>query len=165
MDSYNTESWKDIPGYEGLYKLSNFGRVKNKVNYIMKIGLDSQGYQIISLFKKGEKKLYRLSRLVWEAFCGDIPVNYQINHKNYIRYDNRLENLECITQLENIDYSKERISEANKNGNPKIKACDVLEIRKKYKTNKFTQIELAEQYGIKRSALSNIVNYVSWKHI
>lgn len=65
------------------------------------------GYRRISLYTEanGTKKTLLVHRLVWEAFNGPIPEGLEINHKNRNRSDNRLENLELLTHLENMRYS------------------------------------------------------------
>jgi hypothetical protein len=99
------EIWKDVKGYEGIYQVSNIGRVKNlKFNKekILKLYL-SHGYYRISLGKDG-KNIYRaVSQLVAEAFLGHNPCGMKlvIDHINDIKTDNRVENLQIVTQREN----------------------------------------------------------------
>lgn len=65
------------------------------------------GYQMIGLYygTSESRKKHLVHRLVWEAFNGPIPEGLEINHKNRNRADNRLENLELLTHLENMRYS------------------------------------------------------------
>lgn len=95
------EEWKEIPGYEGLYKVSNFGSIKNKNNIQMKPQLSKQGYYKITLYKN-KKKTYFIHRLVLLAFVGQS--NLQVNHKNFNKIDNSLVNLEYVTPIENIHH-------------------------------------------------------------
>lgn len=111
------EIWKDIIGYEGLYQISNLGQVKsimfrNKMTFFqrdktLKLYTNKlNGYQYVSLSKNNKKKTFRVHRLVMEAFnpvnkIKGYDKNYTINHKNGIKTDNRLENLEWCTQSEN----------------------------------------------------------------
>jgi hypothetical protein len=107
--SMGKEIWKDIPKYEGYYQISNFGRVKSlKRKYrlkekILKLVNDSKGYFQIYLCKDNKNKFMFIHRLVLLAFVG--KSNLECNHKNFIRSDNRLENLEYVTAKENIQYS------------------------------------------------------------
>lgn len=106
MNIENKEVWKDVLGYEGLYKVSNLGRVKSLINNerILSPSHSLNGYRQIKLSKSGNIKCHFVHRLVWSAFNGEIPDKLVINHLNEVRDDNRLENLECITVQQNNTY-------------------------------------------------------------
>lgn len=123
MDNFVTEKeiWKDIPNYEG-YQVSNLGRVKSLKRprglkeKILKPLID-KGYYQVALWKNSIAKFYKVHRLVWEVFNGQIPENMQVNHINEIKIDNRLENLNLMTPKENSNWGtrNERCAEALKN--------------------------------------------------
>jgi len=108
------EIFKDIKWYEWLYQVSNLWNVKSleriKKNHsktqkvpekIRKIADNWHWYKFISLYKNNkEKKLY-IHRLVWFAFIDNPKNKPQINHKNWIKSDNRVENLEWCNNSEN----------------------------------------------------------------
>lgn len=114
MKNLGNEIWKDIPGYEGLYQVSNLGRVKS-LNYnhtgkpkILKQTKNKNGYYGLGLWKNGEGVYKRVNRLVAETFIPN-PLNLpQVNHKNLDRTDNRVDNLEWITCKDNIRYSNSK---------------------------------------------------------
>ena len=109
MSEENKIIWKDIPGYEGLYKVSNTGKIFSVVtNRELSVIQKKDGYTCISLCDKDHnKKQYRIHQLVAKAFIPN-PNNYPfINHKNEIKNDNRVENLERCTDLENKHHAIE----------------------------------------------------------
>lgn len=99
------EIWKDVIGYEGLYKVSNLGNVMNlKRNKILKLR-KRMGYNSVILYKNNEPKSQRVHRLVGFAFIPNPFNKPQINHKNGIKDDNRVENLEWVTLSENRQHA------------------------------------------------------------
>lgn len=118
--SKEQEIWKDISGYEGIYQVSNFGRVKSlerhNVNSVrqlrivkekyLKVFYNLFDYRIVSLYCKSKgAKTHTIHRLVAEAFIPNPENKAQINHINGIRNDNRIENLEWVTPSENTKHS------------------------------------------------------------
>lgn len=119
------EEWRDVVGYEGLYRVSNLGRVKS-LNYnhtgeerLLSLKPNKGGYIVIKLYKKGEKEYFLVHRLVAEAFIpnpDNLPeVNHIIDDFEH-RSDNRVENLEWCTKDYNINYGthNEKLSKAKK---------------------------------------------------
>lgn len=116
------EIWKDIPEYEGLYQVSDLGRVRS-LNYnqtgeikLLKQSTNKKGYKQISLYKNGKEKKYRVHRLVAIAFLPN-PNNYkEVNHKDECKSNNNMNNLEWCTREYNINYGtvRKRISESKK---------------------------------------------------
>ena len=111
------EIWKDIEGYEGLYQVSNLGRIKSlqrtitdkngKVKTIketlMKHNTDDKGYKYVFLSKNNTKKFSRVHKLIAQAFIPN-PLNLpEIDHINTIQDDNRIENLRWCTHKENMN--------------------------------------------------------------
>jgi len=108
------EQWKDIKDYEGYYQISNFGNVRSLDREVMNGGVlrrlkgkpmklltDKSGYKHIDISKDGKRKSLLVHRLIAQAFIGDIE-DYVINHKNNLPYDNRIDNLELVSQRENV---------------------------------------------------------------
>ena len=105
------EIWKDIQGYEGLYMVSNLGRVKS-LNYhrtgkerIMKPSDNGHGYLFVVLCKDGKDKNCRINRLVAQAFLPNPNNLPEVNHKDENPKNNRVENLEWCSRQYNVDYS------------------------------------------------------------
>ena len=106
------EIWKSIPNYEGLYEVSNLGNVKslsrkvfNNKYYritkdkLLKPGISSGGYPLVVLCKNNSKKTRTVHQLVAESFLGHTPCGYTlvVDHINDVRNDNRVENLQVVT--------------------------------------------------------------------
>lgn len=98
--------WKDIFGYEGLYRISNYGDVFSlKSNKTLKPETLERGYLRIGLNKEGKRKRFLIHRLVMCAFVEykDYP-EYEVNHKDMNTQNNFIENLEWTTNKENSDH-------------------------------------------------------------
>lgn len=99
------EEWKDVAGFENIYQVSNWGRIRRhfltKGFKILSPMLNIDGYRQVCLSVKCTKKYFRVCRLVAQAFIKN-PGNKQfINHKNKKRDDDRVDNLEWCTGVEN----------------------------------------------------------------
>ena len=110
------EIWKDVVGYEGLYQVSNFGRIKSLPKLhnsthpyvtkerILKFFPNKDGYWLVDLYKNKQKKHHQVHRLVAIAFIPNPMGKPEINHLNEVITDNRVENLEWATRTENNNY-------------------------------------------------------------
>lgn len=168
------EIWEDIIGYEGRYQISNFGNLKSCSREMVtptgqkfmskescpKLQNDKDGYRQYNLGKSGKQKTYRIHRLVALHFISNPENKEQVNHKNGIKYDNRVENLEWATASENERHS-------HKNGYKKnIKKCVDAMVKKNQKLvlNLETGIfyedtkDAADSFHLSRSTL---INYLS----
>ena len=103
------EEWKPIDGFEGLYEISSYGRVKSFKVYqsgkILKPSPDLNGYLRLSLAKEGKNKYVNVHRLVAEAFLPRISGKTCVNHIDGNKANNRLDNLEWCTYSENIKHA------------------------------------------------------------
>jgi hypothetical protein len=115
------EIWQDIKGYEDLYQISNLGRVKsmsrwvtngdNQYKYIhetirkIQINKLRYGYCEISLYKCSHAKRFKIHRLVAEAFIDNPNNKLEVNHKDGIKLNNCVDNLEWVTSKENKEHA------------------------------------------------------------
>jgi len=105
------EIWKDVVGYEGLYQVSSLGRVKsnwyNRIKYLT-LNIDAKNYYNVRLYKNGKGTTFVVQKLVAIAFLNHNPCGYDliIDHIDGDRKNNRLNNLQLITQRENVTRGK-----------------------------------------------------------
>lgn len=111
------EFWKEIKGYEGLYQVSNYGRVKSLYwnnERIMKTAKGKDGYLLVQLWKNKKGKMYSVHRLVAQAFIpnpDNLPI---INHKDEKPSNNHVENLEWCDYIYNNNYGTTKQRRADK---------------------------------------------------
>lgn len=175
--------WKDIIGYKGYYQLSNKGEVKSlkrviirKDNkpyttkeLIMKLSVRPNGYIMVRLTNKYKKSNWKLvHRLVAETFIEKKEYQNVVNHKNGIKSDNSVENLEWTTILENNRHAFRMGLKKGKKGIEhnycKLTEQQVFDIVKKYSDGK-TYKNIAIQYNISETAVFDILTGASWQHL
>ena len=181
----DTEIFLPIKGYEGIYEISNQGRVKSldridcrgqrRGKIIMRLSNDSDGYQIVSLAKERKKLTHKVHRLVAQAFIPPIDGKNQINHLDGDKKNNHVKNLMWCTNQENQAHSREtglhpEIAETHKCAtltNEQVlnivkETGSHIEVAKKYNTNPLIvcRIKIGKTWG----SVTGIV-YKQKKHI
>lgn len=156
------EIWKDIEGYEGLYQVSNLGRVKRlkgkyrKSERILKQGINKQGYLLVCLCKDNTHKMGRVHRLVAQAFIPNSENKPQVNHIDEDKTNNNVDNIEWMTAKENNNHGSRNVRSAISKGT-KIKAIDIAT----GECNEYYSIhECARELGLSHS---NILKYLKGK--
>jgi len=174
------EKWIWIKGYEGLYKISNQGRIKsfnynnnNKINWKRKTGKirksnkTTYGYSVITLSKIGVNKTFSLSRLVAKHYILNQENKPQINHKDGNKENNCYKNLEWVTPSENQLHRYRVLFKKSLSGEKhpmaKLTWNEVIKIRTMYKDNKYSYSKLAKLFHIKPVTVFDIIKFKHWK--
>lgn len=187
IENLDGEIWKDIVGYEGFYQVSNLGRIKtldrinklpNKVEYIsireslMKIKTTKNGYSTIKLYNNstGKSKEYFVHKLVLIMFSPNPENKLEGNHKNGIKSDNTLENLEWCTRAENNRHAIETGLLVARKGsevyNAKLNEEKIALIRRFYRRfPKTKQRDFSKRIEICHKQLNSILKNRTWKHV
>ena len=159
------EEWLDIKDYEGLYQVSNMGRVRRIPNgkiKIFKIAEKYSSYQTAHLSKNGVSKICKVHRLVAQAFIPNPENKPSVNHIDVNKWNNRADNLEWVDQKENtlhaIRLGLRDYHQPNKNCR-KLTPEDVRYIRKNYKRGdkEFVQKALARKFGVTKNSIYQII--------
>ena len=173
--NFNTEQWKPVVGYEGLYEVSSYGRVircarttfrNNKpVNLRQKIlaqTKNEKGYPQVTLVKDSKRTTIKVHRLVALAFVENPENKPEVNHINENKEDNRAINLEWVTRTENMTRGtvQERISKNGLNkGIVGVKAIHLTTGEELY----FSSLKEAEEEGFSSSLISRSCRN-KWSH-
>lgn len=164
------EIFKDIKGFEGLYKVSSLGRVYSLIsNKYLKFGHTKTGYQFVALRKNNKTNQQYVHRLVAFTFLASIKNKNEINHIDGDKTNNNKENVEWVSHKENMAHA------GTLKLMPRGESCSwsilsksqVLWIRKNYipRDKLFSGRAIAKRLGIDFKLVSSIVNRNIWKHI
>ena len=161
------EIFYDIHGYEGLYQVSNLGNVKSlRNNKILKSRKNRYGYLYVVFSVNMARKTFSVHGLVAKVFIENKENKLEVNHKNGIKTDNRVENLEWCTLQENHRHARDNglTIAGEKNGSSKLKWEEVEQIRREYiKGSAVTgTYGLAKKYNVSQYCIYRIVIGKNW---
>jgi hypothetical protein len=174
------EKWAPFCAEAPHYQVSSTGRVRGLARLVRhpkglrmvqereyKIGVGPHGYNYISLFIGTKNRTFLIHRLVASVFISPPPDGLEVNHKNGIKTDNRVENLEWVTARENLLHKTRVLGHGIGEAvwTAKLKPAQVLEIRTRYAAGGISQEKLAEDYGVKQTVISDIILRKIWKHV
>lgn len=170
------EIWKAIKGYEGLYEVSNEGNVRSldatvpygqfhsrsRKGRIMHQPSSSNGYKQVALSKNGVAKIYRVHRLVAEAFLSNPLGLPEVNHKDEDKTNNRASNLEWCSRKYNNNYGN-KPPRGSRNPMAKLTSDQVAAIRERRENGELLQA-IADDYGISINHVCNIAKGKRWNY-
>lgn len=179
------EIWKPIVGFENEYEVSSQGRVRSltktvlarggktavKKGQIRLLGYDKDGYLRLGLYRKQKGYYKRVNRLVATAFINNPENKPLVNHKNGIKVDNNVNNLEWATESENMRHAHDtglKNSDHTKGEKcifSKLKESDVIEIRKSYNKKTCNYKKLADKYQVSQGTISLLIRGLIWSHV
>lgn len=166
------EKWRDIPGYEGLYSVSDMGRVKSykriKSGKIMRQQTrKNHPYLMLQLRKDKLYKHFLVHRLVAMAFLANDSNLPEVNHRDCNARNNSLKNLEWISSSDNTKHSfthGKADHRGEKNSNAKLNESIVLDIRNKHDIG-YSYSKIADMFNISKSTVAYIIQGKTWKNI
>lgn len=165
------EVWRPVVGYEGLYEVSNVGRLRNlgrrRVPRIRGHFIEG-GYPQVVLYRKGQARTDKVHRIVAAAFIGPRPVAHQVNHIDGVKTNNAATNLEYVTPLQNIRHAQAlgllhtdpQKVRGERNGKARLTEAAVREIRRLRPTTSAT--EIAARLGVHRATVDDVVKGRRW---
>ena len=174
IEDLPNEIWRDVVGYEGIYQVSNMGRMKSiiwRCARLINPCLHTGGYLILGLYKDGKRRNHYLHVLVAQAFIPNPDNKLQINHIDGDKTNNHVENLEWTTRKENIQHSWKiglRISrKGTANKNSKLTSEQVHYIRSHYvhHSRKFGSRALSKMFNVDPETILNVVKYKTYKDV
>lgn len=174
------EIWKDIDGFEGLYKVSNLGRVKSLERLVKHSATskrltkdrilksnNNKRYQTVVLCDRVKKTTFLVHRLVGIMFIPNENNYSEINHKNGIKSDNRMSNLEWCSRSQNEQHAYDNgltTTHSENHHSSKLTNSDIPKIKELLSCG-LKQREIAKIFNVSESTISVIKRVVKWKHI
>ncbi len=160
------EEWCRVRGWP--YDVSSLGRVRRlETGKILQPVLTKLGYPRVSLSMSGRVTVFYVHHLVLEAFLEARPAGQEANHLNGNKTDNRPENLEWVTGLENKAhaYAIGLTPHGILNGHAKLTESDVHRIRRLLAKHIMSQREIAGIYGVDQGSISHIATGATWPRL
>lgn len=173
--------WRPVLGFEDCYAVSNEGQVARIATYganprkvwkLLAPRPKRDGYVTFHLSRNGKSSDPLAHRLVWEAFNGPILEGFEINHKDSVRPNCRLDNLELMTRSQNVAYGfshngrppANNPSPGIRNGSAKLTDFDIPIIRSRGSAGE-RYIDIANDYGVSNTAIGFIIRGKTWRHV
>ncbi len=157
------EEWRNVVRYEGVYEVSNLGRVRRigpgrgvRIGHVRCLVPNPKGYPTVGLNDGDRQETFRVHSLVAAAFLGPCPPGHEVNHIDRNRANCRLSNLEYTTHRDNVAHSANAGVFAKK-----MTPAAVREIR----ASTASTMALAKRFGVGRKTIRDIVLRRTWGHL
>lgn len=173
------EIWKPVVGWEGLYEVSNLGRVRSVARVVIRsngwplpvrekilVGAVSHGgYKTVILSRGNASATFQVHTLVADAFHGPRPVGAQIRHLDGKKANNSSDNIRYGTSQENHQDKilHGTVALGERNGKSKLTAAIVLELRQRYAAGDISYKKLGDEYGIPERTVAGAVGGDTWR--
>lgn len=174
--------FKPVNGYEGFYEVSSLGKVKSlpkmkltqwglrltKERMLKVTTFHPQGYRFVTLIKEGKRKSHSVHRLVATAFIANINKFPQLNHKDTIKDNNIVDNLEwCTNSFNQLHAFKYGLQDNHGSNHPRAKTVEdeVLKIREIKAGYNLTNREIGQLFGLSKCNVQQIVSRATWTHL
>jgi NUMOD4 motif/HNH endonuclease/Sigma-70, region 4 len=174
------ERWKSIEGFEGLYEVSDEGRVRSlprvvpfRVYFFRSVRggpkaltLDKDGYLAVSLSKLGVPYVRKVHRLVADAFLERSEFDEDVNHKDACKTNNHWRNLEWCTHKENGEHAAltDLMAFGSRHGMAKLTEADIPVIRQLFYRG-WTYRSIAENYEVSQATVSDVIRGKTWVRV
>lgn len=169
------EEWRDVEGFNGLYQVSNYGRVRSldrvvkRKGYVLQKGKvlspakSSTGYMVVQLTGINHKRVnVSVHRLVAKAFCKQEDGANEVNHKNGKKDDNRAENLEWCTHRQNVKHRYDVLGQ--KADCRKLRKLTNNQVKDVRESNEGLR-SLARKYGVTLRVIRAIKNRETYREV
>lgn len=160
VGNFMKEIWRDVQGYNGYYKISNIGNVMGRSGNILKPAINKDGYKKVIFCVNKIQKTFTVHRLVASAFIKNPKNKEFVNHIDLNKTNNNVNNLEWVTNKENLLH-------ALNNGvvfNHKLNSNEVIDIVEGM-SDGFSQSEIARYYNVSVMAINKISLGKSWSRV
>jgi len=173
------EQWKAVPGYEGWYEASTFGRFRIMqspgkgarhpyprvlANLVYQKGYLKQQFGTCGNTRKPWRRY--LHQIIYETFHGPIPSGFSINHIDGEKANNRPENLELSTPRQQTAHARSLGLPRSRGGIAwHLTEADVRRIRELYDSGERTYVQLAAEFGVVKGAIGHILKRRTWKYV
>jgi hypothetical protein len=162
------EQWQPIPGYNGVYEVSDHGGVRSaRTGRQFSVRNPNKRYQHVRLVDPSGNDCYHLvHRIVAEVF---VKPKFQVNHKDGNKHNNRADNLEWVTQIQNMRHASKLgllvVPKGEARSDAKLTDAKVRDIMRLISEGQIPQYKIASMFGVSPMVISNIKHGISWRHV